>query len=219
MLIMIDLDNTLADRAGAVDAWIARFVLDRGLGAEEATWLRELDNDGYSSRLEVFKAIKERFVLSQPLDGLLADYQADVVDLIRPLRGATSCLKVLRAGGWPIAIVTNGSTKQQNAKIDRLGFRSMVDAVVVSETLGIKKPDSGIFEHAATSCGIDLTNRSAANSWMIGDSALHDIAGAQAMGISTGWLPRGRPWSTEQPPPTLIIDDLTLLPTQLAATL
>lgn len=26
MLVMMDLDNTLADRAGAVDAWISEFV-------------------------------------------------------------------------------------------------------------------------------------------------------------------------------------------------
>ena len=217
MLIMIDLDNTLADRAGAVDSWIARFVADRGLEAEDATWLSEIDNDGYSSRLEVFTAIKERFGLPSPVAELLAEYQTEIVELAQPVPGATACLAELRANGWEIAIVTNGSTKQQNAKIDRLGFRPMVDAVVVSETLGIKKPDARIFEHTASLCGIDLHDPARENCWMVGDSPRHDIKGAAALGISTAWIPRGRSWPAQQPTPTLVVQDLALLPAQLTA--
>lgn len=216
MLIMIDLDNTLADRAGAVDAWIARFVANRGLGAGDAAWLHELDNDGYSNRLEVFEAIKDHFDLPEPVDDLLADYQTDIVELVRPVSGAASCLEVFRANGWQIAIVTNGSTKQQNAKIDRLGFRSMVDAAVVSETLGVKKPGAGIFEHAASLCGIDLHSPARNRCWMVGDSPHHDIEGAHNLGISTAWTPRGRSWCVDHPAPTVVVQDLGALPAQLA---
>lgn len=216
MLIMIDLDNTLGDRAGAVDAWIATFVARHQLDTVDADWIRTLDNDGYSTRLEVLTAIKERFGLPTPIGLLLSSYQSDVIELTNPVPGAAECLTQLRAAGWTIAIVTNGSTRQQNAKIDRLGFRSMVDAVVVSETLGIKKPDSAIFEHAAALCQVDLSQAPSA-SWMVGDSPLHDITGASALGLSTAWLPRGRTWPEDQQQPTVVVHDLTALPAQLVA--
>jgi len=164
---MIDLDNTLADRSGAVAMWIADFAAEHGLTSDDAAWI-------------------------------------------------TDCLTEMRTRGWQIAIVTNGSTKQQNAKIDHLGFRSMVDAVTVSETLGIKKPAAGIFEHAASLCGVKLEQQVC---WMVGDSAHHDIGGAQALGLSTAWIPRGRTWPVAQPSPEVIVRALASLPDQLVAAL
>lgn len=216
MLIMIDLDNTLADRSNAVRTWVAHFAAEHDLSSSDALWITELDNDGYSSRVDVFTAIKARFELRTPVSDLLWAYQSDIVELVEPVAGAHRCLDDMRARGWQIAIVTNGSTKQQNAKIDHLGFRSMVDAVVVSETLGIKKPESGIFEHAVSLLGFDLVGRRRP-CWMVGDSARHDIEGAQALGLSTAWMPRGRPWPTDQPGPTVVVSDLVSLPAQLVA--
>lgn len=217
MLIMIDLDNTLADRARAVDEWAVDFAAERGLGSDDVQWIKTLDNDGYSNRVDVFASLADRFQLTEPVEELLLAYQARIVDLTRPVPGALACLAEMRAMSWQIALVTNGSTKQQNAKIDHLGFRSMVDGVVVSETLGIKKPDSGIFKHAAALCGVDLATAGAGNCWMVGDSPLHDIEGAQALGISTAWIPRGRAWPAGTTTPTVIADDLAGLPTQFVA--
>ena len=213
---MIDLDNTLADRSGAVAMWIADFAAEHGLTSDDAAWITELDNDGYSNRADVFAAIKTRFELSSPVTDLLLSYQSDIVDLVGPVAGAHDCLTEMRTRGWQIAIVTNGSTKQQNAKIDHLGFRSMVDAVTVSETLGIKKPAAGIFEHAASLCGVKLEQQVC---WMVGDSAHHDIGGAQALGLSTAWIPRGRTWPVAQPSPEVIVRALASLPDQLVAAL
>lgn len=209
---MIDLDNTLGDRERAVHAWIDDFVLQQQLGPEAAAWMRVLDNDGYSSRLEVMTAVRARFDLPDTVSELLGAYQRRIVDLTRPVRGAHECLRGLRANGWKIAIVTNGSTKQQNAKIDHLGFREMVDAVVVSETLGIKKPDAAIFHAAATACDVN----SFEGHWMVGDSPHHDIEGGSAIGLSTAWIPRGRAWPKALPAPTITVDDLATLPDQLA---
>lgn len=214
MLIMIDLDNTLGDRDAAVRTWISGFVAEQGGDANDASWLLDLDNDGYSSRIEVFQSIKDRFNIAAPVAQLVAAYQADIVQLTRPVSGATTCLADMRQRGWTIVIVTNGSTQQQNAKIDHLGFRAMVDGVVVSETLGIKKPSAGIFEHAAACCGLIL--EPGGTHWMVGDSPRHDIEGAHALGLSTAWVHRDRVWPENMPRPDVVVSDLSALPAQMA---
>ena len=55
--------------------------------------------------------------------------------------GAGAILELLRGWGFKLGIVTNGSEKGQSAKIDVLGLRGLVDAVVISEIVGVKKPD------------------------------------------------------------------------------
>lgn len=203
MLIMIDLDNTLADREAAVRAWIAEFCEQESLPDDARSWILATDNDGYSARADVLQAIKDRFALSTPLDQFLADYQKRVVELNVPVAGAVECLQVLRELGWPLAIVSNGSSKQQHSKIDHLGLRDLVDAVVVSGDLGIKKPAPAIFEVAATELGVSFDG-----GWMVGDSATHDIVGAAALGLQTAWISRGRVWPSKLPPPTAALDSL-----------
>ncbi|MEL7157130.1 MAG: haloacid dehalogenase-like hydrolase, partial [Actinomycetota bacterium] len=115
---MLDLDNTLADREAAVAAWASEFGRRHALPADAQRWMLDLDNDGYSDRTEVFQAIKSRFGLDQPLDRLLAEYRHRVVQLAAPTAGATAALVAMRRRGWALALVTNGSSGQQHAKID-----------------------------------------------------------------------------------------------------
>lgn len=199
---MFDLDNTLADRAAAVEAWASEFVATHDLNDEHRRWLIELDGDGYTSRRHVFDTIAERFALEEP-EALLAKYRRRAIELITLMPGAADCLGRLRANGHRLAIVTNGSTAQQNAKVDRLGLRELVDAVIVSETVGVSKPDPQIFLRAATAVGTEI-----GGAWMIGDSAVNDIAGAQQLKLRTIWIARGRTWGGQLPPPDLITDHL-----------
>jgi len=206
MFVMIDLDNTLADRDRAVRAWIREFCTRHDLDDDAAPWLHEADNDGYSPRHQVLEAARRRFRLPDPVDVLLADYQQRAVELVQPTDGALQCLIDLRRTGWTIAIVSNGSSKQQHAKIKRLGLDALVDVVCISGDLDIKKPDPAIFEAAAAMAGALLQG-----AWMVGDSAHHDIVGAQRLGLSTAWLHRGRPWDGTLPTPDLTLGSMSHL--------
>lgn len=202
MLVAFDLDNTLVDRAGAVDRWAWEFVAAHDLDETVHPWLVELDADGYANRHEVFATIARRFGLGDA-DALLNAYRERVVELMMLTSGATECLVRLRADGHRLAIVTNGSTTQQNAKIDRLGLRALVDAVVVSGTVGVSKPDPRIFELAAVAAGSSLDG-----AWMVGDSPVNDIEAAKRLGMRTVWIARGRSWQAKLSSPDLTTDDL-----------
>lgn len=203
---MIDLDNTLADRERSVATWVDEFCSQNRLPSGANEWIVALDNDGYSDRRDVFTSIRDRFALTAPVDQLLAAYQRRIVELTAPTPGAFECLGALRARGDTTIIVTNGSSGQQHGKIDTLGFGELVDGIVVSGDLGVKKPAPEIFEAAA-----ELGRFSLRDAWMVGDSPRHDIDGARRLGMRTAWLSRGRRWSEPDYSPTLVIDSLELL--------
>ena len=80
-------------------------------------------------------------------------------------------LATMRKDGWLLGIVTNGSAGQDR-KIDRLGVRSFFEVILVSETVGVRKPDPAIFQRA-----LNETGCTAADTWMIGDNLINDIGG------------------------------------------
>lgn len=88
-----------------------------------------------------------------------------------------------------IGLVTNGPSEVQRAKIDLLAVERLVDFVLVSEEVGVWKPDLAIFAEALRRGGA-----SPGETLFTGDSLEHDIAGATAAGIRAVWVNRqGRP--------------------------
>ena len=81
-LLLLDLDNTLADREGAFLAW-ARVKAREWAPTDPnaVAYLVEQDDDGMSPRHHFFSAVGERFRLQLPVETLVADYrrQARVV--------------------------------------------------------------------------------------------------------------------------------------------
>ncbi|MBR7836701.1 HAD family hydrolase [Actinospica durhamensis] len=94
-------------------------------------------------------------------------------------------LAALRADGWKLGIVTNGTTAVQQAKVDHAGLRAYVDFVIESDAAGARKPDPRIFEVAAEGLGVEL----GPHGWMVGDNHACDIVGGHGVGLRTIWLP------------------------------
>jgi FMN phosphatase YigB (HAD superfamily) len=102
--------------------------------------------------------------------------------------------------------VSNGSSGQQNGKVDALGLRGLVDVVVVSGDVGHRKPDPEIFRLAADRAAADLVG-----SWMVGDSPVNDVIGPARLGVRTAWIRRERLWTEAGVSPDRTIDSLTEL--------
>ena len=196
-LALFDLDNTLLDRVGAVARWAADFTAGHHLPPDAPDWLVAADGNGYVPRIEFFARVRTRYDLTEPVEDLIADYELDYPTHARNTPGIPEGLAALRAAGWRLAVVTNGPTATQEVKIERLGLADAVDAICVSETVGVAKPDPKIFALAAERAGAALTG----GGWMIGDSPDHDIAGGAAVGLSTIWISGGRTWPDDRPPP------------------
>lgn len=87
---------------------------------------------------------------------------------------------------YRLAILTNGFTVAQHARIAGSPLHSTFEAIIASEETGFKKPQKEIFDYTFDKLGI--TDRSRV--LMIGDSLTSDIQGGINAGIDTCWFNR-----------------------------
>lgn len=64
-----------------------------------------------------------------------------------------STLENLRLRGFVLGVVTKGRDRIQQPKIDSLGIRSLLSALVISEVIGFEKPDARIFKRSLDELG------------------------------------------------------------------
>lgn len=200
-LLLLDLDNTLLDREGAFRNWGTRFLAAISAPAYDVDWLVDADADGLTSRWDLADAIRDRYRLTHSVVDLVEELHEGQIESTRldPMVGAA--LRIAAEAGWVPVIVTNGETRQQEAKIRRTGLDRYVADWVVSQEVDCRKPNPRIFEIAAERARMRLRG-----AWMIGDSPEADIGGATTIGIPSVWIARGRQWTERRFGPTRVAE-------------
>lgn len=213
--ILFDLDDTLLDMVSAVqDSW--REVCDDvapGLGGD-AEGLREAvrregalfwaDEEAVAeyrvrpldSRIHVVRLA----LLSEGLDDARAEEIAGrslrgYLDRLAPFPDSIETLEALRARGYRLGMVTNGSSDTQREKIARWKLERYFDEIVIESEFGRGKPDPGVFAKALAGTGA-----APHEAWMVGDNLYADIGGARAAGIHSVWIHRERLPFPDDPP-------------------
>lgn len=102
----------------------------------------------------------------------------------RAVLGAENVLASLY-GRYQLAVITNGLVFYQYQKLGKLNLRQYFDHVFISEAVGCKKPDAGIFTAA-----LQQLNVSPETAVMVGDSWQADIIGSTQVGFTAVWLNR-----------------------------
>ncbi|NNC69826.1 MAG: noncanonical pyrimidine nucleotidase, YjjG family [Flavobacteriaceae bacterium] len=92
--------------------------------------------------------------------------------------GTISILEYLCAK-YTLHIITNGFYEVQHLKLSRSNIITYFDKVITSESVGVKKPNPRIFNHALT-----LANATPNESMMIGDSVEADVLGAMNVNMN-----------------------------------
>jgi 2-haloacid dehalogenase len=88
-----------------------------------------------------------------------------------------------------MALVTNGLSEVQRARVDRLGIGEYFDAIVISAEVGAAKPGTEIFDIVFEA----LNFPSKESALMVGDSLSSDMQGGANYGIATCWYnPNGQ---------------------------
>ncbi len=104
---------------------------------------------------------------------------------LRP--GVDETLRSLRRN-FRLGLLTNGPPDVQRIKLARCGIDSRFDAVVISGEIGYGKPDPAAFAIILEELEVPPDR-----SVMVGDSWERDVMGAEAAGMHTVWVSRGRP--------------------------
>ena len=94
-------------------------------------------------------------------------------------------LKALKDRGVSMGVISNGNGKQQTMKLERMNLLQYFGQIIISESLGVSKPDKQIFEAAATSMGWKTSE-----CIHVGDSIETDVRGAVEAGMRSIWLNR-----------------------------
>ncbi|MGR5177307.1 pyrimidine 5'-nucleotidase [Vibrio mediterranei] len=106
-----------------------------------------------------------------------------MADICTLLPGAKELLDAL-SGKAKLGIITNGFTELQAIRLERTGLTKYFEHVVISEEVGVAKPDLGIFDYAHQLMGLPCKSRVL----MVGDNPHSDVLGGINFGIETCWL-------------------------------
>lgn len=213
--VLFDLDNTLTQRSASVqrfaerfyEAWRPRLAAQVTLD-DVARVMHEGDGGGYKPKPVMFAEICERLAWTDAPDTeAMREYWYRVSPGCMLLRDdAEAVLTRLRDEGYQLGIITNGPTYGQNAVVDALGIRHYFEVVIVSETVGIRKPDAGIF--ALTLAQLGVTTDEAL---YVGDHPINDMQGARNAGMRGVWISGVHDWPDGMPAADVTISRLSQL--------
>lgn len=202
-VLLVDNDNTLMDFDAAERQALLLALRTYGLPDDEATCAAYHEiNDACWKALErgettVNALQQERFRrlmvhLGRPEEegcAVAAFYKEHLGDYADLLPGALHLLERLH-GRMKIVLVSNGISRTQRRRLAISPITQYLDGIIVSEEVGVGKPDPRIVELGLESVGATDKRRAV----FLGDSPTADIAAACAAGVDSIYLDRfGKP--------------------------
>ncbi|MEH0665044.1 pyrimidine 5'-nucleotidase [Vibrio scophthalmi] len=126
-----------------------------------------------------------------------------MADICTLLPGAKELMEALN-GRAKLGIITNGFTELQAIRLERTGMSEYFEHVIISEEVGVAKPDLAIFAHAHEKMAQPCKSKVL----MVGDNPHSDILGGINFGIETCWLNTHRLPNVEGITPNYTVESL-----------
>jgi putative hydrolase of the HAD superfamily len=202
--LLVDLDDTLLDYSGGVDeCWAGachRVAAPAGVDpahlipqlARSRRWLWDDPTRHRMERTDMMGAWTK--IVAHALAEIGAERSglaAEVAEAFAESRwrrmalypGVHDALARLRARRLPMALVTNGDTRQQRRKIEQYELAPYFDVIVIEGEFGRGKPEDAVYRHVLAALGVP-----AAGAWMVGDNLEWDVAAPQRLGLRAAWI-------------------------------
>jgi putative hydrolase of the HAD superfamily len=113
-------------------------------------------------------------------------YHAQKIKLITLYDDVKNCLESLKDTSIKTAIITDGRPVKQYEKILRLGIDDLIDLVVISDEIGIRKPNPKLFSYCLNKFQVK-----GHETIYVGDNIYKDIVPAKQNKIHTVYIHRG----------------------------
>lgn len=190
--MLFDLDDTLLNRDKAVDNMFL-IILEKcyedvkhSAKIEMLRKFKEYDNRGYGSndKAKVLESFFNEFPPKYRLPSNdIQDFwntnfphcfsiDQNIINIVNTIKTQVK-----------VAIITNGSTQRQKAKIINTHLNNCFDIIIISEEVGFSKPDKRIFELA-----LNRLNVQPEAALFVGDDIEKDIGGCQNANIKGIWF-------------------------------
>ena len=184
--VIFDLDQTLLDRTTSLKKflrWQINFFQLVPTMKKELFIQRflELDDNGKIWKDRVYEQLIHEFSINHVSQNtLLASYINDFNKFSCCFESIENTIIKLKEQGYLIGLISNGRTPFQEHNFYALGLTEFFSSIIVSEAVGLRKPDPAIF---LLSCR--QLNVSPQDCTFVGDNELADIQGAKAVGMKT----------------------------------
>lgn len=205
--LLVDNDNTLMDFDAAERQALTLTLTTYGLPTDaetvqtyhainDACWKALERGETTQAKLKVdrfrlFLEAKSREDL--PCEEVAAFYAEHLGDYADLLPGALHLVQTLH-GKMKLVLVSNGISRIQRSRLARCPITPCLDEIIISEEIGVSKPDPRMIDIALERAGCADRSRAV----LLGDSGSADIAAACAAGVDSIYLDRfGKPCGKE----------------------
>ncbi len=201
--VFFDLDNTLIDRDMAVRKYVYHLlhrIRPGDSGATRGALLERImacDEHGYTPRSQWCCDTVE--IIGPPgitPEDLWRDFNDRLLSHL-PLSPIVPNLRRL-SQNFKTALISNGSSSMQRAKLRAAGLADVFSRPLISQEVGICKPDERLFRRALTQAGVEPEE-----ALMVGDDPRRDIDPAAKIGITTCWISLGRSYPAHAQSPAI----------------
>jgi HAD superfamily hydrolase (TIGR01509 family) len=182
------------------------------LGSDDERWSETPAVEKYRRMLRSLDAIDEAEVEALAEEVAHVHHESLVAAAV-PAEGAGALLEGVRERGVRTVLVSNWDhARAGSAMLEGTGLAELLDHVVISEAVGLRKPHPKIFEEALAP--FDAAPESALH---VGDLAEPDAWGAGRLGFKTVWIDRKQEGWPERlhPQPSLTVSRLADLLSRL----
>jgi 2-haloacid dehalogenase len=199
-VIIIDLDNTLIDfdrmEVGSLTMSFDEFgikwtkeMVDDYIDINNGLWA-QLEKGNYSKEEILvlrFKELFRRYDIHIEASAMNKKYLSNMRYHVHLYDHAIEILESIQDA--TVVCMTNGVKSAQEAKFDEAKLYPYFDHIIISDEVGVHKPNVGIFEYMRQLVG-DVSKEEMI---IVGDSLTSDIKGGNNFGIKTVWFnPKGK---------------------------
>jgi putative hydrolase of the HAD superfamily len=190
--MLFDLDETLLNRDKAVDQMFLMILekcyedVKHSTKNEMLKKFKEYDNRsyGHNDKTKVLESFFDEFppkyrLLRNEIQDFWNNNFPNCFSINQNTINIVNTIKMQ----VKVAIITNGSTQRQKAKIIKTNLNSCFDIIIISEEVGFSKPDKRIYELA-----LNKLNVQPEDALFVGDDIVKDIGGCQSANIKGIWF-------------------------------
>ncbi|ENU30736.1 MULTISPECIES: HAD family hydrolase [unclassified Acinetobacter] len=184
--IIFDLDQTLLDRTTSLIrflTWQTNYfrLIPNKVREQFIKRFLELDDNGKVWKDLVYEKLTQEFMIKHiSKDQLLESYINDFNKFSCCYENVEITINQLKQHGYLIGLISNGRTPFQEHNFYALGLSEFFSSILVSEAVGLRKPDPKIFLLSCTQLGVPPQD-----CIFVGDNEIADIQGAKKVGMRT----------------------------------